>query len=71
AIQLSAANVYSINTEAFVATLQELFGWSVLFGVIVLIAIAASRFKIGVKKPIPSLRGMYKAIFAFPILKKA
>jgi hypothetical protein len=62
AIQLSAANVYSINTEAFVATLQELFGWSVLFGVIVLIAIAASRFKIGVKKPIPSLRGMYWVI---------
>jgi hypothetical protein len=50
-IKLSAANMGSINTEAFVATLQELFGCSVLFGVIVLIVIAVSRLKIGVKKP--------------------
>jgi hypothetical protein len=59
---LQSFNPASINTEAFVATLRELMGWSLIFGVVILIAIAASRFKSGVKKPIPSLLGMYRVI---------
>jgi hypothetical protein len=44
------------------ATLQELFGWSVIFGVVVLIAIAGSRFKERIRKPIPTLMALYKMV---------
>lgn len=49
-------------TEAMIATLQELYGYTFVFGVGVLIFLAASRFKRNVKKPIPTLRLLYALI---------
>jgi hypothetical protein len=52
-----------IGAETFLpTTLQELFGWSVIFGVVVLIAIAGSRFKERIRKPIPTLMALYKMV---------
>ena len=49
-------------TEAMIATLQELYGYTFVFGIGVLIFLAASRFKRNVKKPIPTLRLLYALI---------
>ena len=46
-------------TDAMVATLQELYGYTFIFGIGVLILLAGSRFKKHVKKPIPTLRLLY------------
>ncbi|GHT74310.1 transporter [Bacteroidia bacterium] len=43
-----------------VNTLQELFGYSVILGVITLIILAASRFKRQIGMPIPTIVRMYK-----------
>jgi hypothetical protein len=61
-IQLNTLSNGAIYSGGFVTAVQELFGWSVLFGCIILIAIASSRFRKGVKKPIPSLFGLYRVI---------
>jgi hypothetical protein len=50
----------TLHETSLLATLQELFGWSVIFGVAVLIAIAGSRFKERIRKPIPTLMALYK-----------
>jgi len=63
AILLSTTDIATIGGAAQVAAIRELYGWSVLFGVIVLIAIAFSRFKNNVIKPIPSLQQLYKMVF--------
>ncbi|MDR3297261.1 MAG: hypothetical protein LBS94_03390 [Prevotellaceae bacterium] len=41
------------GNDALLAPLQKLFGWSVVLGIAVLIAVAASRFKKHVRRPIP------------------
>ena len=46
-------------TDAMIAALQELYGYTFVFGVGVLVLLAASRFKMNVKKPIPTLRILY------------
>ena len=51
-----------IGTEAMVATLRELFGYTFIFGVVVLVLLAASRFKKDVQKPIPKLRYLYSVV---------
>jgi hypothetical protein len=43
-------------------TLQDLFGYSVILGVIALIAIAASRFKKHVGMPVPTFLRMYRVL---------
>ena len=55
--QYLAANFTA--TDAMVATLQELYGYTFIFGIGVLVLLAASRFKKHVKKPIPTLRLLY------------
>ncbi|MDR3341046.1 MAG: hypothetical protein LBT25_13350, partial [Candidatus Symbiothrix sp.] len=50
----------TLHATSLLSTLQELFGWSVIFGVAVLIAIAGSRFKDRIRKPIPTLMALYK-----------
>ena len=44
------------------ATLRELFGYTFIFGVVVLVLLAASRFKKDVQKPIPKLRYLYSVV---------
>lgn len=60
-VNMSLANIANgyIGMEAMVATLRELYGYTFIFGVCVLILLAASRFKKDVKKPIPKLRFLY------------
>ncbi len=60
-INMSIANIANggIGTEAMIATLRELYGYTFIFGVCVLILLAASRFKKDVKKPIPKLHFLY------------
>ena len=48
-----------IGTEAMVSTIRELYGYTFIFGIGVLVLLAGSRFKKHVKKPIPSLRLLY------------
>lgn len=55
----SMGRLSHIGTEAMVATLRELYGYTFIFGIGVLILLAASRFRRGVKKPIPTLRLLY------------
>lgn len=51
-----------IGTEAFCATLRDMFGWCFLVGVVVLLFLAASRFKHKIKiRPYPTLARLYKA----------
>lgn len=46
AIQLPYSQLGSaVSSEALLTTIQELFGWSVIFGAIVLVLIALSRYK--------------------------
>lgn len=58
----SANSLGYIGTEAMVATLRELFGYTFIFGVVVLVLLAASRFKKDVQKPIPKLRYLYSNV---------
>lgn len=51
-----------IGTEAMVSTLRELYGYTFIFGIAVLILLAGSHFKKHVKKPIPTLRLLYALI---------
>lgn len=51
-----------IGIEAMIASLRDLYGYTFLFGIVVLILLAASRFKKNVKKPIPRLRFLYAII---------
>ncbi len=48
--------------NAFAATLQELYGYTFLFGIVVLTAIASSRFKQLAYKPLPALRTIYDTV---------
>lgn len=59
-LMLSSTSLESIISTVHVAALKELYGWSVIFGVVILIAIALSRFKPHVSKRIPSLQQLYK-----------
>jgi hypothetical protein len=51
-----------IGSEALIATLRELFAWSAVFGIFVLILISLSHFKSNVKNILPSLRAVYTAL---------
>lgn len=51
-----------IGTEAFIATIRELYGYTFIFGICVLLLLAASRFKKYAKKPIPKLNFLYAVI---------
>jgi hypothetical protein len=53
-------NAETWHAASLQSTLQELFGWSVIFGVLVLIAVGVSRFKDRIRKPIPTLMALYK-----------
>lgn len=60
---LDSVNVLGgISAEAMVATLRQLYGCTFIFGLIVLILLAASRFKRDVQKPVPKLRYLYSAV---------
>lgn len=56
---LTALEQYS---QAFVATLQELYGYTFIFGVVVLVAIASSRFKKHIERPLPGLKTVYRIV---------
>jgi hypothetical protein len=56
----SEINAETLHVAPLLSALQELFGWSVIFGVLVLTVIAVSRFKNRIRKPIPSLTALYK-----------
>lgn len=58
----SLGSLSYVGAEAMVATLRQLYGYTFIFGVVVLILLAASRFKKDVQKPIPKLRYLYSAI---------
>ena len=58
----STSQLSHIGTEAMVTTIRELYGYTFIFGIGVLILLAASRFKKNVKKPIPKLRYLYAMI---------
>lgn len=58
----SLANLNSIGTEAMVATLRELYGYTFIFGIVVLLAIAVSRFSHTMYKRMPSLKFLYKKL---------
>ena len=49
-----------VPTEAFVTAIQQLYGWSFIFCVLILILLAATRFKKDVKKPIITIKSIYK-----------
>ncbi len=51
----------TVGTEAMLATLQELFGWSFIFGILLLMAILTSRFKKNINLTIPSMAKKYQA----------
>lgn len=53
------------ETGAMVSTIQELYGHTFIFGIIVLLLLAGSRFKKNVKKPIPTLKLLYN-LFSYP-----
>lgn len=50
-----------IQTQALAASLRELLGWSIVFGVLVLVLILLSHFRKGAYKVIPTLRALYRA----------
>jgi hypothetical protein len=56
----SGVSAETLHATTLPAALQELFGWSVIFGVLVLTVVAASRFKDRIRKPIPTLTALYK-----------
>ncbi|GHV20677.1 hypothetical protein FACS1894174_03010 [Bacteroidia bacterium] len=62
AIYARALEAEMITHSSMIVTLRELFGLSIVFGVCVLIIIAASRFKGKVGMPIPTFQRMYWVI---------
>lgn len=58
----STNQLSQIGTEAMVATIRELYGYTFIFGIGVLVFLSASRFKKNVKKSIPKLRYLYAMI---------
>ena len=60
---IDCSNVFGIMaTEALAAAIRELYGYTFVFGVVVLLLLSASGFKKDVKKPLPKLRFLYSAI---------
>lgn len=51
-----------IGTEAMLSTLRELYGYTFVFAIAVLLLLAASRFQHQVKRRIPSLKTVYRLI---------
>ena len=49
-----------LGTEAMVSTLRELYGYTFIFAIVVLLLLAASRFQHQVKRRIPSLKTIYR-----------
>jgi hypothetical protein len=62
AVYAHALEAEIITHSSMIVALRELFGLSIVFGVCVLIIIAASRFKGKVGMPIPTFRRMYSII---------
>ncbi|GAB6009220.1 MFS transporter [Dysgonomonas reticulitermitis] len=62
AIYARALEAEMITHSSMIVSLRELFGWSIVFGVFVLIIIAMSRFKNKVGMPIPTFQRMYWVI---------
>ena len=63
AIYARALEAAMITHSSMTVSLRELFGWSIVFGVFVLIVIAASRFKGKVGMPIPTFEREYWVLF--------
>ena len=60
---IDCSNVFgTMATEALAAAIRELYGYTFVFGVVVLLLLSASGFKKDVKKPLPKLRFLYSAI---------
>jgi hypothetical protein len=51
--------------SSLIVALRELFGMSIVFGIVVLMIIMASRFKTQVGMPIPTFRRMYRYLKSF------
>ncbi|MDR0511241.1 MAG: hypothetical protein LBH06_09140 [Rikenellaceae bacterium] len=62
AIYLRAIEAQIIIHSSIIVALRELFGLSIVFGVVVLTIIASSRFKDKVGMPIPSFMRMYRLL---------
>ncbi|GHV00860.1 EmrB/QacA family drug resistance transporter [Bacteroidia bacterium] len=60
AIYTRALEAQTSLHPSMTVALRELFGWSIVLGVLVLILIAASRFKDRVGMPIPTFMRMYR-----------
>ena len=58
-LQSSMNNLEFIGTEAMISTLQELYGYTFIFGTVVLILIAAYHFRRNLTNPIPTLKSLY------------
>ncbi len=56
------ANFQIISAQALLTSVKELFGWTVIFGVCVLILICFSHFKGRIKRILPSLQAVYKTV---------
>lgn len=63
AIYARALEAEIITHSSMIVALRELFGLSIVFGIFVLIIIAASRFKGKVGMPIPTFERVYWVIF--------
>lgn len=61
-LMMSSMDIGSIITTVQVSAIKELYGWSVILGALILIAIALSRFKPHVSRRIPSLEQLYKVV---------
>ncbi|MDR0789954.1 MAG: hypothetical protein LBO06_04065 [Bacteroidales bacterium] len=61
-LALLGENIEQSQNLPLLYTLQDLFGYSIVLGVITLIAIAASRFKKHVGMPIPTVVRMYRML---------
>jgi hypothetical protein len=59
AIYTRALEAEMITHSSMIVSLRELFGWSIVFGIFVLIIIAASRFKSKVGMPMPTFEREY------------
>lgn len=60
-LQDSIGNIDSIGNEAMMSTLQELYGYTFIFGVAVLILIAVYHLRKTLTKPIPTIKSLYSA----------
>lgn len=58
-LQSSMSNMEFIGTEAMVSTLRELYGYTFIFGIVILVLIAVSRFKRNLISLVPSLKSLY------------